>query len=117
MKIAVPKEIKNHEYRVALTPTGARELAGRGHQVSVQAGAGEGAGFDDADYQAAGAQIEADVEVLWRNAELILKVKEPQPDEVARPHPAAHAIYLSASGRRRASDPWADGERCHLHRL
>ena len=84
MQIAVPKEIKNHEYRVALTPTGARELTGRGHQVSVQAGAGEGAGFADADYQTAGAQIEADVDALWRNAELILKVKEPQPDEVAR---------------------------------
>ncbi|APX91839.1 alanine dehydrogenase [Halomonas sp. 1513] len=84
MQIAVPKEIKNHEYRVALTPTGARELSGRGHAVVVQAGAGEGAGFSDADYQAAGASIEADVAALWESAELILKVKEPQPDEVAR---------------------------------
>ncbi|PAU75928.1 alanine dehydrogenase [Halomonas salipaludis] len=84
MQIAVPKEIKNHEYRVALTPTGARELSGRGHAVVVQAGAGEGAGFSDADYQAAGASIEADVATLWGAAELILKVKEPQPDEVAR---------------------------------
>ena len=92
MKIAVPKEIKNHEYRVALTPTGARELAGRGHQVSVQASAGEGAGFTDADYQAAGAQVEADVDTLWRNAELILKVKEPQPDEVARLTPQ-HTLF------------------------
>jgi len=92
MKIAVPKEIKNHEYRVALTPTGARELTGRGHQVSVQASAGEGAGFTDADYQAAGAQIEADVDTLWRNAELILKVKEPQSDEVARLTPQ-HTLF------------------------
>lgn len=84
MRIAVPKEIKNHEYRIALTPAGARELAGRGHQVVVQAGAGEGAGFPDADYQAAGARIEADVEALWKAAELILKVKEPQAEEVAR---------------------------------
>ncbi|MBD3898525.1 alanine dehydrogenase [Halomonas sp. ML-15] len=84
MQVAVPKEIKNHEYRVALTPTGARELCGRGHTVVVQAGAGEGAGFSDADYQAAGASIEADVATLWQAAELILKVKEPQPDEVAR---------------------------------
>ncbi|MDR5906308.1 alanine dehydrogenase [Franzmannia qiaohouensis] len=84
MQVAVPKEIKNHEYRVALTPTGARELSGRGHTVVVQAGAGEGAGFSDADYQAAGASIEADVATLWQSAELILKVKEPQPDEVAR---------------------------------
>nr|WP_163501034.1 alanine dehydrogenase [Halomonas socia] len=87
MQIAVPKEIKNHEYRVALTPTGARELSGRGHTVVVQAAAGEGAGFSDADYQAAGASIEADVNRLWDGAELILKVKEPQPDEVARLKP------------------------------
>ena len=84
MQIGVPKEIKNHEYRVALTPTGARELVGRGHQVTVQAGAGEGAGFADADYAAAGAVLEADVAKVWSGAELILKVKEPQAEEVAR---------------------------------
>ncbi|HSP57035.1 MAG TPA: alanine dehydrogenase [Halomonas sp.] len=84
MQIGVPKEIKNHEYRVALTPTGARELVGRGHQVTVQAGAGEGAGFADADYAAAGAVLEADVAKVWGGAELILKVKEPQAEEVAR---------------------------------
>lgn len=92
MQVAVPKEIKNHEYRVALTPTGARELAGRGHQVSIQAGAGEGAGFSDADYQSAGAHIEADVDTLWQKAELILKVKEPQPVEVARLKPE-HTLF------------------------
>ena len=84
MQIAIPKEIKNHEYRVALTPTGARELVGRGHAVTVQAGAGDGAGFGDTAYEAAGARIEADVARLWDGAELILKVKEPQPEEVAR---------------------------------
>ncbi|QOR37512.1 alanine dehydrogenase [Billgrantia diversa] len=84
MKIAVPKEIKNHEYRVALTPTGARELVARGHSVTVQANAGEGAGFSDADYEAAGASLEANVDTLWAGAELILKVKEPQSEEVAR---------------------------------
>ncbi|MBF8222654.1 alanine dehydrogenase [Halomonas sp. 328] len=84
MKIAVPKEIKNHEYRVALTPTGARELVARGHRVTVQAGAGEGAGFPDAAYEAAGATLETEVATLWREAELVLKVKEPQPEEVAR---------------------------------
>ncbi|MFM9269295.1 alanine dehydrogenase [Halomonas elongata] len=84
MKIAVPKEIKNHEYRVALTPSGARELVGRGHDVIVQAAAGEGAGFSDADFEAAGARLEADVAKLWDDAELILKVKEPQAEEVAR---------------------------------
>ncbi|MGB8713337.1 MAG: alanine dehydrogenase [Onishia taeanensis] len=84
MKIAVPKEIKNHEYRVALTPSGVRELTGRGHQVVVQAGAGEGAGFPDVDYEAAGATLEANVATLWQDAELIIKVKEPQPEEVER---------------------------------
>nr|WP_299243892.1 alanine dehydrogenase [uncultured Halomonas sp.] len=84
MKIAVPKEIKNHEYRVALTPTGVRELTERGHQVAVQTSAGDGSGFPDADYEAAGATLEADVDTLWRDAELILKVKEPQSEEVAR---------------------------------
>ncbi|AMD02047.1 alanine dehydrogenase [Halomonas chromatireducens] len=84
MKIAVPKEIKNHEYRVALTPSGARELVARGHSVAVQSGAGEGAGFPDASYEAAGASLEAKVDTLWRDAELILKVKEPQAEEVAR---------------------------------
>ena len=84
MHIAVPKEIKNHEYRVALTPSGARELAGRGHRVTLQAGAGDGAGFPDSAFEAAGARIEHDVEALWRDAELILKVKEPQREEVAR---------------------------------
>ncbi|MEX0744054.1 MAG: alanine dehydrogenase [Phycisphaeraceae bacterium] len=84
MQIGVPKEIKNHEYRVALTPTGARELVGRGHQVTVQAGAGEGAGFPDDAYAAAGARLEVDVAKVWGGAELILKVKEPQAEEVAR---------------------------------
>ncbi|MDN7131193.1 alanine dehydrogenase [Halomonas sp. MC140] len=84
MQIAIPKEIKNHEYRVALTPTGTRELIGRGHTVTVQAGAGEGAGFVDASYEAAGANIEADVDKVWKNAEMILKVKEPQSEEVKR---------------------------------
>ena len=92
MQIAVPKEIKNHEYRVALTPSGARELTERGHAVVVQAGAGEGAGFADEAYQAAGATIEADVDALFDGAELILKVKEPQPEEVARLRPQ-HTLF------------------------
>jgi alanine dehydrogenase len=84
MQIAVPREIKNHEYRVALIPGGARELVAHGHQVILQAGAGEGAGFPDGDYEAAGARIEEDVETVWNTAELILKVKEPQSEEVTR---------------------------------
>jgi alanine dehydrogenase len=84
MKIAVPKEIKDHEYRVALTPTGTRELVTHGHAVTVQCGAGEGAGFPDADFEAAGATLDADIDRIWADAELILKVKEPQPKEIAR---------------------------------
>lgn len=84
MRIAVPREIKNREYRVALTPAGVRELVAAGHVVLVEAGAGEGAGYPDAVYAAAGAAIEPDVEALFRVAELIIKVKEPQPAECKR---------------------------------
>lgn len=92
MRIGVPREIKNHEYRVALTPSGARELADRGHTVVVEQGAGDGAGFADSAYQAAGAAIEPDVAALWENTELILKVKEPQTEEVARLKPE-HTLF------------------------
>lgn len=84
MRIAVPREIKNREYRVALTPAGVRELTSAGHVVTVEAGAGEGAGFSDARYITAGARIEPNVETLFADAELIVKVKEPQPQECRR---------------------------------
>ncbi|HTQ37087.1 MAG TPA: alanine dehydrogenase [Steroidobacteraceae bacterium] len=84
MHIAVPREIKNREYRVALTPAGVRELVAAGHEVSVECGAGEGAGHADADYVGAGARLEADVVQLFAAAELIVKVKEPQPQECRR---------------------------------
>jgi alanine dehydrogenase len=87
MRITVPREIKNREYRVALTPAGVRELVTAGHAVTVQAGAGEGAGFPDARYGAAGARIEQDVAALFADAELIVKVKEPQPEECRRLSP------------------------------
>jgi alanine dehydrogenase len=78
MKIGVPKEIKIHEYRVGLVPAGVRELVDSGHQVLVQSGAGAGIGFDDANYQAAGATIERRAEDIFGSADLIVKVKEPQ---------------------------------------
>jgi alanine dehydrogenase len=65
MQIAIPKEIKNHEYRIALPPAGARELVARGHPVTVRVGADDGAGFSDAEYAAAGARLEADVAKVW----------------------------------------------------
>ena len=84
MRIAVPREIKNREYRVALTPAGVRELVAGGHDVEVEGAAGEGAGFSDSDYVTAGARIVSDAQALFQRAELIVKVKEPQPQECAR---------------------------------
>ena len=83
MNIGVPTEIKPDERRVALTPSGARELAAHGHRVLVQHGAGEGSGFSDADYASAGAELTS-VDEVFAGGELILKVKEPQPVEVDR---------------------------------
>jgi alanine dehydrogenase len=84
LKVGVPTEIKADEYRVALTPSGVRELTDRGHSVCVQAGAGEGSAIPDDHYVAQGATILPDAEAVFGEAELIVKVKEPQPEEVAR---------------------------------
>ena len=83
MKIGVPKEIKTHEYRVGLTPAGARELTQHGHQVLIEHDAGLGIGYDDAAYAAAGAAIADSAAAIFASAELIVKVKEPQPAEIA----------------------------------
>ena len=83
MLVGVPKEIKNHEYRVGLTPAGARELSSRGHQVLVERGAGAGIGLADEAYEAAGAQIVESAAEVYGRAEMIIKVKEPQPSETA----------------------------------
>ncbi|MFT4796165.1 MAG: alanine dehydrogenase [Aquiluna sp.] len=77
MLVGVPKEIKNNEFRVALTPAGVHELVSRGHEVLVQSSAGEGSGFRDDEYQKAGATIAATAEEIWSKAELLCKVKEP----------------------------------------
>ncbi|MCW2999584.1 MAG: alanine dehydrogenase [Solirubrobacterales bacterium] len=92
MLIGVPTEIKKDEYRVALTPSGVRELADRGHEVVIQAGAGEGSGIADADYRAQGARLLPDADAVFAEAELIVKVKEPQPEEVARLEPR-HVLF------------------------
>jgi alanine dehydrogenase len=83
MRIGVAKEIKPDEYRVALTPAGARELRQQGHDVIVETGAGTGSAFPDADYEAVGARS-ASVEEVWETADLVLKVKEPLPEEYSR---------------------------------
>ncbi|KRA22362.1 alanine dehydrogenase [Microbacterium sp. Root61] len=77
MRISVPSEVKNNEYRVALTPAGVHDLVRAGHEVMVQRGAGAGSSMSDAEYEAAGATLEADAATVWAHAELLLKVKEP----------------------------------------
>jgi alanine dehydrogenase len=84
MKVGVPTEVKVDEYRVALTPVGARELAEHDHEVLVQKGAGEGSAIADAAYEAQGARIVPGADDVWGDADLVLKVKEPQPEEVPR---------------------------------
>lgn len=83
MKVGCPKEIKNHEYRVGLTPASVRELTSRGHQVLVQSGAGAAIGLLDDHYLAAGASLVADAAAVFAQADMIVKVKEPQPQECA----------------------------------
>jgi alanine dehydrogenase len=84
MRVGVPKEVKNHEYRVAMTPAGVHELVRHGHQVVVQAGAGVGSSIPDEQYAEAGAVLVATAEEVWESGELVLKVKEPVKEEYPR---------------------------------
>jgi len=84
MRVGTVKEIKNHEYRVGLTPESARELAANGHEVWVEAGAGNGIGSSDADYEASGASIRATAAEIFAECEMVVKVKEPQAGERAQ---------------------------------
>jgi alanine dehydrogenase len=81
MRVGVPTETKTNEFRVAITPAGVAELTDRGHEVLVQAGAGEGSAITDAEFKAAGAQLTSTAEPVWADADLLLKVKEPIPGE------------------------------------
>jgi alanine dehydrogenase len=92
MKVGAPTEVKTDEYRVALTPAGVRELADAGHEVFVQRGAGEGSAISDEAYAAQGATILPDADAVFAEARLIVKVKEPQPVEVARLEPR-HTLF------------------------
>ena len=87
MRIGLPKEIKNREYRVGLTPASVRELTNHGHSVLVETGAGNGIGMDDEKYVAAGAQIAPDAASVFAQTDMIVKVKEPQPAECAMLRP------------------------------
>jgi alanine dehydrogenase len=86
MKIGVPRELKDQEFRIGMVPDGARVLVAGGHPVLVERGAGQGSGFADAEYAAAGARL-VDAAELWAEAELVVKVKEPQASEIARLRP------------------------------
>jgi alanine dehydrogenase len=92
MRVGVPTEIREEEYRVALTPAGTRELTSAGHEVLVQQGAGEGSMFPDEAYVGAGGRIVADAEAVFAQADLILKVKEPLRDEYLRLEPR-HILF------------------------
>jgi alanine dehydrogenase len=87
MLIGVPKEVKNHEYRVGLTPSSVRELVGRGHQVLVEKNAGAAIGLSDDFYESAGAKIAPGASAVFERADMIVKVKEPQPEEWGRLRP------------------------------
>ena len=92
MKVGVPTEIKPDEYRVALTPAGVRELTEHGHEVLMQAGAGEGSAITDAEYEAQGARVLPDAAAVFAEADMVVKVKEPQPSEVALLEPR-HTLF------------------------
>lgn len=114
MIIGVPKEIKDHEYRVALTPAGAKELSRRGHKVVVQATAGEGAGFEDEQYREAGAQLADNAADVYGQANLIVKVKEPLKSEykLIREDHLLFCYFHFASGQELTGAMIASGAIC-----
>src|SRR5436853_537653 len=105
MIIGVPKEIKVQEYRVALLPSAAYQLVKRGHQVLVERNAGAGAGYPDADYQQAGATLVPDHSAVFEQADLVVKVKEPQPSEYSLLRPGQILFtYLHLAANRQLTD-------------
>ena len=84
MRVGIPREVKNNEYRVAITPAGVTELTRHGHEVVVEAGAGEGSAIHDIDFKAAGAQIISGADAVWEQSDMVLKVKEPVAEEYHR---------------------------------
>ena len=101
MKIGVPVEIKSDEYRVAMRPVGVQLLVDDGHSVLIQSGAGLGSGYEDADYSNAGAQIVADADAIYGESDMVVKVKEPLPDEIdkLRPGQVLFCYFHFASSR------------------
>ena len=104
MKIGVPKEIKNNEYRVGMTPAAVRELTSRGHKVFVETKAGDAIDLSDAIYTKAGARILPSAAAVFAEADMIVKVKEPQPQEIKLLRPGPDALHLSPSRARSGAD-------------
>ncbi len=117
MRVGVPKEVKDSEYRVGLVPSTVRELTASGHEVIVERNAGLGAGVTDADYQAVGREIVPDADQVYSGAELVVKVKEPLAGERKKLRPRPDSLHLSASGGRSRADRRPDGRRRDRHRL
>jgi len=114
VKIGIPKEIKTHEYRVGLAPAGVRELALHGHSVFVEQDAAAGIGFSDDDYRKAGAEILASPAEVFAAADMIVKVKEPQPGEIAmlRPGQVLFTYLHLAADRAQTEGLMASGATC-----
>jgi alanine dehydrogenase len=109
MKVGIPKELKNHEYRVAITPAGVHELVRSGHEVFVQKEAGAGSLLPDDDFAAAGATILPDADEVWQTGDLILKVKEPVPEEYHRLRKGQVLFtYLHLAASRECTDALLD---------
>lgn len=117
MRIGVPTEIKSDEYRIAMLPVGAEELTARGHQVLVQAGAGAGSGMTDEDFRIAGATIVETAEELFSQADMIVKVKEPQPSEYAliRPEQILFTFFHFAASRPLTDAMIVSGASCYAY--
>jgi len=117
MILGIPKEVKVLEARVALTPTGAHALVEAGHEVLVETSAGCGSGFSDAEYAAAGAKIVSHADEVWAKAEMIVKVKEPQPVEIARARPGQtiFTYFHFAADRALTEGMLATGAHCFAY--
>src|SRR5690606_10000235 len=117
MRIGVPAEVKSDEYRVAMLPVGVEQLVAAGHQVTIQAGAGQGSGITDQAYVQAGAEIVASAAAVFEQAELIVKVKEPLPQEwpLIRPQTAIFTYFHFAASRELTTAMVASGASCFAY--
>jgi len=116
MKIGCVKEIKKHEYRVGLTPSCVAAYVARGHSVAIQAGSGEGAGFEDGEYKKAGAVMVPEAEKVYRDSQMIVKVKEVQSSEYGFCGRGRY-FYLPPFGRRRGPNQGPARAEGYRHRL